>query len=509
MSRLDGKISNDMATFVYEEGLTETQQIKFKIDLGVDSLGGVLRQLLQRAPGTYPTLTTSATMSSVSGTANAASAILSSVRFRMDTQGYYQYLGIDAPVFLSATDVYTSAGRFTRTTDSPWAAEFIFDTVDATGRFEVINLGKNAAIRVVVNDQYLTNGPTFKPPSNGSIYNSLVVLGAPGVYKIRLEMDAGVSFKGINAGPTDTVRATPKKPFKIAIGGDSFTEPTVVDNTLSACGWDGYGQKLSYLLNANVISCGSGGTGYVNPGTGRYKMYDRIDDMLSTNADVYMFALGINDYANDAAAISAQALSCFSAVRAYDKNAPIIVVSPFWKAGFFTYPANLLLSKDGIFNASSLVSGTYDIDVLTTYMDYNSLSSVGALALSAATNATTLSSTVSYPVNTYLRIGTGVNSEVRRVTSNTPVSSIYVLGFNGTTFTGGGSVLLNNHVAGEALTPVGPGIYSGSGKQGTPVGNGNADRYTGNDATHPTILGHLNIAQCLFKELGRISVDLV
>jgi hypothetical protein len=508
MSRSDGKISETMATFVYEEGLTETQQMKFKVDLGVDSLGGVLKQLLQNSSGTYPTLTTSTTMSTVSGTANAATAIASSVRFRMDTQGYYQYLGITTPVALSATDAYTSTGKFSRTTDSPWAAEFIFDTVDANGRFEVINLGKNAAIRVVVNDQYLTAGPTFKPPANGSVYNSLVTLGAPGVYKIRLEMDAGVSFRGINAGPTDTIRATPKKLLKLAVGGDSFTEPTVVDSTQNVCGWDGYAQKLSYLLNANVISCGSGGTGYINPGTGRYKMYDRIDDMLSTNADVYMFALGINDYANAAATISADALSCFSAVRAYDKNAPIIVVSPFWKAGFFTYPANLLLTKDGIFNASNLVTGTYDIDVLTTYMDYNSLSTVGALALSAAVNATTLSSTVSYPVNTYIRIGTGTNSEVRRVTSNTAVSSIYALGFNGTTFTGGGSVLINNHAAGEALTPVGPGIYSGSGKQGTPVGNGNADRYTSSDATHPTVLGHFNIAQCLFKELGRISADL-
>lgn len=509
MSRSDGKISESMATFVYEEGLSESQQMKFKIDLGVDSLGGVLRQLLQRAPGTYPTPTTSTSMSSVSGTANAASAILSSVRFRMDTPGYFQYLGIDTPVFLSATDVYTSTGKFSKTIDSPWAAEFIFDTVDTTGRFEVINLGKNAAIRVVVNDQYLTTTPTFKPPSNGSVYNSLVVLGAPGIYKIRLEMDAGVAFRGINAGPTDTIRATNKKPFKIAIGGDSFTEPTVVDNTQITCGWDGYAQKLSYLLNANVISCGSGGTGYINPGSGRYKMYDRIDDMLSTNADVYMFALGINDYANDAAAISAQALSCFNAVRAYDKNAPIVVVSPFWKAGCFTYPTNLLLTKDGIFNASSLVAGTYEIDVLTTYMDYNSSSTTGTLAFSASSGATTLSSTVSLPVNTFFRIGTGTNSEVRRVISNTPVSNIYVLGFNGNTFTGGGSVLINNHAAGEVLTPVGPGIYSGSGRQGATVGNGNADRYTGTDATHPTVLGHFNIAQCLFKELGRISADSV
>jgi hypothetical protein len=509
MSRSDGKISDAMATFIYEEGLSEPQQMKFKVDIGVDSLGGVLKQLLQRSPGTYPTLTTSTTMSSVSGTANAATTIASSVRFRMDSPGYYQYLGIDTPVFVSGTDSYTSTGKFSRTTDSPWATEFIFDTVDATGRFEVINLGKNAAIRVVVNDQYLTAGPTFKPPSNGSVYNSLVILGNPGVYKIRLEMDAGVAFRGINAGPTDTIRATPKKPFKIAIGGDSFTEPTVVDSTQNVCGWDGYGQKLSYLLDANVISCGSGGTGYVNPGTARYKMYDRITDMTSTNADVYMFALGINDYANSAATISAEALSCFNAIREYDENAPIVVVSPFWKGGFFTYPVNLLLTKDGIFNASSLVAGTYDIDVLTTNMDYNSSTTIGALALSAASGTATLSSTISYPLNTYLRIGTGTNSEVRRVISNTAVSGIYALGFNNNAFAGGGSALISNHAAGEALTPVGPGIYSGSGKQGTPVGNGNADRYTSSDATHPTILGHLNIAQCLFKELGRISTDLV
>lgn len=65
--------------------------------------------------------------------------------------------------------------------------------------------------------------------------------------------------------------------------------------------------------------------------------------------------------------------------------------------------------------------------------------------------------------------------------------------------------LANAHAAGDTVLVVGPSAITGTGKQGTTTGNGNADRYTGSDGTHPTSPGHVflgkRVAQILTAAL--------
>ena len=85
----------------------------------------------------------------------------------------------------------------------------------------------------------------------------------------------------------------------------------------------------------------------------------------------------------------------------------------------------------------------------------------------------------------YVEIGAGQpTAEVRAVT-NVGGSGPYSLTV---------AALTNTHPVGESVVLRGPSYMTGTGKQGTTTGTGNADRYTGSDGTHPTVAGQAYIA---------------
>lgn len=395
------------------------------------------------------------------------------------------------------------------TSPSPYAVEFDLDTPD--GKFEILQRGSGGGIRVMVNGHYISSGPTFAPAADGGFYLQLVTLAAgAGTYRIRLECSVNTYFGGIRVSPLAAVIAAPPRPQRWLVLGDSYTEPTISDNAASI-GWDGWVQQLSYALGVDMWSAGRGGTGYLQQlpsGSGANNFLQRINDVIANAPDVVIFAGGINDYANaTAAAIGAQALACCQAIKTALPNTQLIVLSPFFPRGFQSYPTNLLATADAIKAAAQTVDATY-LDLLRLPAppqgagDNGTVTAPAAstLAAAAASGATSLSAGVKYPNGTYLQIGTGTNAEVRRCTG-TSGTGPYTVNFGGNTPSGGGGGLSSAHVAGETVTPVGPGYLSGLGRLGNATGDGNAERFTGTDATHPTIAGHRNIARAVFSLL--------
>jgi hypothetical protein len=398
--------------------------------------------------------------------------------------------GVTYPDYLG----YGTQSMYTNTSASPWAAECDLDIVDATGRFEIqMKPNGTAAVRIGVSAnggpmQYVADGPSIL---DGTNQFHLVTMGAAGRYRVRLEFNSDARFYGIAVGITDTVRAVRPAGKRLVVVGDSFTEPTVQDTNPKTSN-HGWVQRLGLLLGVNAMSCGSGGTGYMNPGSGgRVKFRDRSTDWLSllSPGDVLMFAGGINDTAYTAAQVGTEAAACFALCPA---GVELVVLSPFWPRGFHSYSANLLAVRDAIKTAALAANATY-LDVLQIPSP-EALPAATTLAAATTGTPSTVSAVASIPNGTYFQIGTDTNAEVRMVTGVSG-SGPYTLSFGGSYngLTGGGN-LARTHALGDPVIPCGPGIITGSGKQGTTTGDGNADRYTGADATHPTGPGHLNIA---------------
>lgn len=451
-----------------------------------------------------PTLATSPPTVTL-GVAGGASSITSSALVPAYEAGAFTYLG-PTPIYISTFPNGYSAGPYsTLTTKAPWAIEFDFSTVD--GKFEVYHVGTAAGIRVVVDGRYATQGPTFKPGATGSRYFGLVDLGSAGMYRIRLEMDGNTRFLGVQTLPSAGIVATPKRRQRWIVVGDSYTEPTIVDTSGNATGGDGWVQQLGWALGVDTWSCGSGGTGYLNTGTGRVKFRDRITDWTSFSPDVVMFAGGINDYSTfTAAAVGTEAAATFAATRAALPSAKLIVLGPFWPRGFHTFPTNLLATADAI-KAAALAAGATWIDTLRLPLAPTSPGTTPAtttLAASVSAGVASVSTAASLPVGTYFQISSDSTAEVRRVTGVSGTGP-YTLSFASPPPTGGGNTLARAHASGDPVTVVGPTILTGSGRQTVTAGDGNADQWTSSDATHPTVAGHQGLGRALF---GLIAAQL-
>jgi lysophospholipase L1-like esterase len=442
------------------------------------------------------------------GIASAATAIAGSVLVSAFDDSAFLFLGGPTKRNAAFLGDYRQMGvGYTNTSPSPTCAAFILDTADATGRFEVLNIGLGGAsgnYRVAVFSEargvweYATAAESFTHPANGSVYLDMVTLGAAGRYRIRLEFNGGARFGGIRCGPTDSVTADAKPGKRWIIAGDSYTEPTI-DATMGSY-WNGFPQRLSYLTGYDVWSSGSGGTGYVNPGSGgRVKLRDRLQsDVLAFSPDGVIFAMGINDTAQDVATVRAEALACFQAAVAAQVP-EIIVAGPFWPKGVESTVNTFWQYRDVIKSAAAEASASI------IFIDFMEMAKPSWLSDGATFATTLIAATVAGNASAdvadvpayfklanasfsqwYVKLGDTTSQIVRRVSNITAIAGGYRLTFTTTC----GYVI----ASGKPAVVAGSAWVSGSGRSGTPVGDGSADRVIGQDGTHPTIMGHAAIA---------------
>jgi hypothetical protein len=222
---------------VGEGGLekTEHQAISGQVSAIVGALYNNIKVNPNLWPMRLPSTLTSPPVQTT-GVVNAASAIAGSVLVSTQTNpGNFTFLG--SPMSRGATypdllGVFPPTPKF-GSSGTGYNVEFWLDTVDATGRFEIATKGQNSAVKVLIGQNdgswaYIGNGPTFYHPADGGTYLDMITLGAPGRYKIRLEI-FNARFYGINCGPTDTISPTGRRNRWIVVG-DSFSEPTLSDN---------------------------------------------------------------------------------------------------------------------------------------------------------------------------------------------------------------------------------------------------------------------------------------
>lgn len=444
------------------------------------------------------------------GVADAASAIAGSILWQAVDRGNFSILGGPAPRGVNYPrylGLQLGDYRSNNTSVANTFVDFVLDTADATGRFEIESMGLGDQWRVLVRGiggewQAAAATTTFTHPSNGSTYRDLVTLGAAGVYQIRLEGFNNVFF-GIRADATSSVKAL-RHPSKRYLGvGDSFADGTISDSGANYRGGV-FVSLLAYLTGFDVWQASRGSTGWLAPGS-YTKFADRLAlDVFPHAPDGIIFAGGINDLAASSL-IQAEVARVLALCKAALPNVELLTVSPFWPKGYTAYPANLLGIRDAI-KTATLAAGGLFLDLLELGLpQYLESSASWAETITASVNsAATSVSVATIPAyfltatpgvdSWYIRLGTGDTQCIRKVTNITGTGP-YTLGLasaTGFAFAAGSLVVMGS-----------PGYITGTGRQGATVGDGNADRFTGGDQTHPTMAGHANIARVLAERWSR------
>ena len=439
---------------------------------------------------TPPTLTLSA--------ANAATSIASGVSIKPENRAAFTYIGGD-PAYGTGFPqnlYYQTTNTHANSSPPSWAVEFDLDS--ALGKFEVEVTGSGAEFRVMVDGDFASASESFATPADGNGYRLIVNFGAAAKKRIRIEFTSNARFGGVTVGPADGVVATPPR-LKAVVVGDSYTEPTIIDSGAYFAG-SGFAQWVGYITGWDVRNVGSGGTGYLNPSTGgKVKLRDRLTDVYLHDPDVVIVCMGLNDRAYAGATATALQTEVAAVIDALQANLPdayLYIASQFWPGGPQKYAENLLWHRDAI-RAAAQAEGIDFLDLLETTPP---IAYTATTTAAAAVGATTISVNTSMPAradgarNYWIRIGTGANSEVRFVTGQTGTGPYSLQ------FTASGALTVA-HGVGETVTVVGPGFITGTGRQGATANNGNADRYIGNDGSHPTAAGH--------EFLGRALTDLL
>jgi hypothetical protein len=439
-------------------------------------------------------------------TGNASSQIASSVLIACDYPGAFATTGgeVSFGVNFPDTIAYGTATP-TYTSRPPFEIHGEIDTADSTGRFEFRIKANSTFARLAIGPaggplEYVAFTPTISTGATNEYY--LVTMGAPGRYRFRLECNSTLRFYGIQCAPTDAVRAVAVPSKRMVVVGDSYTEPTVQD-TGGGCGGMGWVTQLGLMLGVNAICSGSGGTGYLNPGSGgRTTFRGRSAEWLSLlrSGDILVFAGGVNDYSYNpgsgivtAAQIGAEAAACFALCPA---GVEMIVLSPFFPIALTGGGVSGLFAAADAIKAAAVAAGATHIDTLRLPDPTGRASTVlnASTAISAAnfTVPTNAAGLALQRVGTIVQIGQGNSIETRIVTGFSG-SGPYTIGVASMTFA---------HAAGDPVYVVGPSIITGTGRQGSTTGSGTADRFTGSDATHPTGAGHLNIAMHVHRLLA-------
>ncbi|HEU0045071.1 SGNH/GDSL hydrolase family protein [Sphingomonas sp.] len=283
--------------------------------------------------------------------------------------------------FPGATMMYQRSVTYNGSTGGVSAGNTVFEFLLIGDSFEYYTLGTggpgNWSLEI---DGVATNdaGYPSAPNNTGGGYYHLVTLPVGGGIARRIRITTpGRPFGGINvpAGAT-LLDSTPARTSSMVVIGDSITEGSV-----ATAMWRRWANQLAYQLGIdNVDVSGVGGSGYLNAlgyngnnpraaGFPDYRFRERINDVLTAISggppDLLVVAGGINDSALDPAAVGAEALLYFKALRAAAPDMAIVVLGPFW--GDAAYPASLLAIRDAIFAAAAQVKRVATVDVSGWY----------------------------------------------------------------------------------------------------------------------------------------------
>jgi hypothetical protein len=188
-------------------------------------------------------------------------------------------------------------------------------------------LGNAAAIRFLIDDQYVDFTGTVPAATSGTGSNYITITpGSPLTGKFTVELQQGSGLRRIQIKNTASFGTKPAaKAFRAIVLGDSFTAATgatAFGDGYVTVAWDNMGVS-------DAIPSGVGSTGYVNTASGtRYKLSQRLTDASAHGPfDIIDIAMGKNDLGLEG--IQAEAETCFNSLRASFPRALFFVTGPW------------------------------------------------------------------------------------------------------------------------------------------------------------------------------------
>lgn len=201
--------------------------------------------------------------------------------------------------------------------------------------------GAGVDYRFIVDDQYATLAYTSVPTA-GSNY-VLLTFASSATRRVAVESMLTGSVWGIYV-PTGSTIVRPDPVRRMIVLGDSFTAgsgTTRRGDALAVVAGDMLGMRDTWCS-------GVGSTGYVATAS-RYNLGQRLDDANTTGPwDVIVVSMGLNDFGQPAATISAAVNFCLRTLRQRNPAAQMFVTGP-WDTNAPAAPsANFTTTKAAI-----------------------------------------------------------------------------------------------------------------------------------------------------------------
>ena len=214
---------------------------------------------------------------------------------------------------IGAATAYTTGGNVgDGVSGTGWRVGIITDAPKIT--FRVIG---NNPYRFLVNGQYISLS-TYTNAGGGFRWITLTFASRL-EREIQIESNQGRDFGGVYVTPLDTVSQMPNI-TKMIIVGDSYAQGTGTTITNDGFPWIA-GDFLGFK---DTVGSGVGGEGWNSANGSDFTPIQRINDWITKNPDIVVFALGINGF--DETGYQAAVTSVLTATRTALPNIPIIVL---------------------------------------------------------------------------------------------------------------------------------------------------------------------------------------
>jgi lysophospholipase L1-like esterase len=317
------------------------------------------REINAEAAG-IPALTTIVSVSAdgLSGVLSSAATVSgSNVWARIDRlSGEFRYYGFPNAARAGSSDPLWKFVKFTNMEFSHYGSKFEIQTISNAANAERYKMW------VDIGDGWkaVTADPVAGPTGANTLVWIMYDFGTTAHRRIRIESN-GWRISGVRRGPLDTIYR-----------GDSSNSvrATFVGDSNFSNGWGtvkaGFTSPWGYVHKAlgwgDPINKSQAGTGYLADGKVNWPTFDilrnRIPDIISTDPDVVVVSLGVNDASYTKTQVQAESLACFQLLKSGLPYSRIYIVGPTNR------PANaagLLSISDGI-RISAATAGVPYID---------------------------------------------------------------------------------------------------------------------------------------------------
>lgn len=203
-----------------------------------------------------------------------------------------------------------------------WRTSFVADAQ----KVSISVLDQTENYRFIVDGRYVSLTGTAPAGTGGRCYFQLD-FGTKAARSITVEGELAHGFEKVGIAPADAPISAVSTNRRMIVMGDSFIE--AIGATKRG---DGLAQVAGDMLGIlDTWQSGVGGTGYVNTQGGtRFKLSERLGDANTTGPwDVIAVAMGLNDIGLSASAVTSEAETCLSSLRASNPGAQIFVVGPW------------------------------------------------------------------------------------------------------------------------------------------------------------------------------------